>query len=768
MDLIKKVVLVSFLFSITHSWAQIDFSNTWEDYYSYNNVKDVVKDGDDIYAISDNGLFIYNKTTKSIDKFSSVNGLSGEETSSICFSKNQNKIIIGYETGLIEIVDVTTKKVIALKDIINFNYLGSKRINNITLFQDKLFIATPFAVVVYNIEKSQFGDTYFIGNQSSEIKINQIKVFDTKIYAATENGIFVANYADPNLIDFNNWTPLFSGNFPSLEVFNNTLYTINNKTLYKVENNNLTTIKTYGESLLKLKASSTNLVISTSKIAYVNDISNTEIAKTTITPDYNFNLNMAIYEDGELFLGTKEFGVLSSSSSNLTSFNEIHPDGPLTNYPFSITANNSNLAVVYGSYDGAYTPQGRGLGLSSYSNNSWTNISYAKLNKPDLVHVTYDPYNSNKMYVSSWGGGMLVLENNEVVADWNHTNSGLERLILASAPNYVSTRINGTAFDDDGNLWVANAWVDKRVKKYSKDGTWSSFDMSSVISNTAPGLNELIVDKSNTFFMGSRRNGVLVFNEKRNKKRAINTDQNSGGLPDLNVRSIQVDNGNRLWIGTKSGLVILYNVSSIFDVGTINAEPLIILDNNVPQKLLGDDAVNSIAIDGAENKWFGTENGGVIQTSPNGTKTLNQFNKDNSPLPSNNILKIAIDKSSGKVFFATDKGIVAFNSKVAEYGDVLPEVYAYPNPSTKNNDFITIDGRNGAHLPNKTNVKILDTAGNLVFETNVKEGQEEFGGKVVWNKTNLAGNKVASGVYIVLLSFNEAIETAITKIAIIN
>lgn len=768
MDLIKKLVLVTFLFSITNAWTQVDFSNRWEDYYSYNNVKDFVIEGDEIYAISDNGMFIYNRTTKIIDKFSSVNGLSGEETSSICFSKNNNKIIIGYETGLIEIVDITTKKVIALKDIINFNYLGSKRINNITLFQDKLFIATPFAVVVYNIEKSQFGDTYFIGNQSSEIKINQIKVIDTKIYAATENGIFVANDTNPNLIDFNNWTQLFSGNFSSLEVFNNTLYTISNRSLYKVENNNLIAIKTYGESLIRLKASSTNLTITGSRAAYVNDVSNIEIAKSTTTTEYNFYLNTSIYLDNELFLGTKGFGILSSNFSNLTSYSEIHPDGPLTNSPFSITANNNNLAVVYGSYDAAYTPQGRALGMSTYANNTWTNIPYSKLNKRDLVHVTYDPYNSNKMYVSSWGGGMLVMENNEVIADWNHTNSGLERLIYTPAPNYVSTRINGSAFDSDGNLWIANAAVDKRIKKYSKDGTWTSFDMSSVITNTAGGLNELFVDKSNTVYVGSRRNGVLVFNENGTKKRAINTNENDGGLPDLNVRSIQVDASNRLWIGTKLGLVILYNVSSIFDAGTITAEPLIILDNNVPQKLLGDNAVNTIAIDGAENKWFGTETGGVIQTNPNGSKTLNQFTKDNSPLPSNNILKITIDKSTGKVFFATDKGIVAFNSNVSEYGDTLPEVYAYPNPSTKNNEFITIDGRNGAHLPNKTNVKILDTGGNLVFETNVKEGQQEFGGKVIWNKTNLAGNKVASGIYIVLLAFNEATETAITKIAIIN
>ena len=120
------------------------------------------------------------------------------------------------------------------------------------------------------------------------------------------------------------------------------------------------------------------------------------------------------------------------------------------------------------------------------------------------------------------------------------------------------------------------------------------------------------------------------------------------------------------------------------------------------------------------------------------------------------------------MYFATDKGIVAYKSNVASYGESLTEVYAFPNPSTKSNNIITIDGRKGAHLPNKTNVKILDTAGNLVYETNVKEGQELYGGKVVWDKTNLGGKKVASGIYIVLVSSSDGTETAITKIAIIN
>ena len=48
------------------------------------------------------------------------------------------------------------------------------------------------------------------------------------------------------------------------------------------------------------------------------------------------------------------------------------------------------------------------------------------------------------------------------------------------------------------------------------------------------------------------------------------------------------------------------------------------------------------------------------------------------------------------------------------------------------------------------------------------ESQQLNGGKVVWDKRNLAGNLVASGVYVVLLSNEDASETSVTKIAIIN
>ena len=37
--------------------AQVDYSDNWEDFLSYKNLKDLVKDGNIIYSMVDNPLF---------------------------------------------------------------------------------------------------------------------------------------------------------------------------------------------------------------------------------------------------------------------------------------------------------------------------------------------------------------------------------------------------------------------------------------------------------------------------------------------------------------------------------------------------------------------------------------------------------------------------------------------------------------------------------------------------------------------------------------
>ncbi|EAQ43147.1 hypothetical protein [Polaribacter sp. MED152] len=775
----KKSIFIFFSFLSFITFSQIDYSNSWEDFYSYNNVKDFVKVDNIIYALVDNAVFTFNESTLETEKFSSIQGLSGETTSAIFYSTVYKRLVVGYENGLVEVIDENGEITIS-SDITNFNQTGFKSINHIAEFENTLYLATPFAIVEYNLEKLEFGDTFFIGNNSTSLVINETLVLDNTIYAVTEDGIFKADATSNLLIDFNSWQQSFPNReFSRIVSFDDAIYVAEKNTLYQLVNNNLTEIRRFSEPIVNLNSSDSNLIITLNNQAIVFDSSLNVQQEINTTTDFNFTLSNALFVNNTIYLATNQFGVLSRNLGQAANFTEIHPEGPLSNDVFSIAAKDNDLWVVYGGYNLFYSPLLKRQGFSHYNGEEWFNTPFDP-NFPviDLNHVSIDPNAENRVYISSFGdtsdinsvstGGLLVVENNEISTFYNRLNSGLEDL-EPTQPNRVTLRISGSKFDREGNLWVANINRTDELKRLSPSGVWSSYDLSGLkINPTFFGLSEIAIDNNQTIWMGTRRNGIYAFNENGNRTRALVTTPNLGNLPDTDVLTVAVDRSNRIWMGTRTGMVVFRNASTVFDAEVLNAQPVIIEENGVGERLLGDQRVNTIKVDGADNKWFGTENGGVLYTNPSGTTTLNNFSTQNSPLPSNKILKIAIDDSSGKVFFATEKGIVAYNSNVAPFGEVLDEVYAYPNPVLKNHNTVTITGRNGNNLPKGTNVKILDVAGYLVYETNVVEGQEVQGGKVVWDKRNLAGTKVSSGVYIVLLSNDDASETATAKIAIVN
>lgn len=769
--------LLAFSFVINSLlFAQTDYSDNWEDFFSYNNVKDFKLVDNSLYAMTDNAVFIYDIVTKEIKKISSVNGLSGETTSAIHYNKKNQRLVIGYENGLIEVVDKTGKITIS-KDIVNFNQTGLKRINSIYEYNNKLYLATSFAIVEYNIEKLEFGDTYFIGKGSSSVNINDITVSNNIMYASTKEGVYVADINNPNLIDAANWDLKFTGLFDDMVTFNNRVYVTSKNIIYQIKDNTSEPILTLSEDIKSIKSNNSILSVSLSNKAVFYNTSLVKIAENTTNQKYPFNLQTATLTNNTVFLATKEYGILRGNSS-VNMYQEIHPEGPLMNDVFSIKSYNNNLWVVYGGYNNTYTPLQRKLGFSHFTGTKWINTPYNN-NFPlgDLVDIIIDETKNNRVFISMFGdtdqintaltGGLLEVENDKIKRVYNQLNSPLEN-ILEDDTNRVTIRIPSGTFDREGNLWVTNIGADKRIKKLSPSGQWTGYNINELFQTNKYGMNEIVQDKSNNFWIGTRRNGAYVFNEKGNRKIALSTEINRGGLPNANVRTIAVDNSNRVWLGTGSGLVVYNQPSSIFDVSGYNAKPIIIEDDGIAKKLLGDQKINSIVIDGADNKWFGTDGAGVLYTNSDGQKTLANFNKSNSPLPSNRIVKIAVDKGNGKVYFATNNGIVAYNSKVAPFGETLTQVYAYPNPVLKEHDVVVIAGMNGNHLPKGTNVKIVDASGNLVYETNVVEGQQIKGGKVVWNKRNLAGTKVASGVYIALLSTEEAEETTTVKFAIIN
>ena len=90
--------------------------------------------------------------------------------------------------------------------------------------------------------------------------------------------------------------------------------------------------------------------------------------------------------------------------------------------------------------------------------------------------------------------------------------------------------------------------------------------------------------------------------------------------------------------------------------------------------MLETEYVTAIAIDGANRKWFGTDNSGVYLMSEDGLEELLHFTEDNSPLFSNSITSIAINHSNGEVFFGTDKGLISYKGIATEGKETFTNV----------------------------------------------------------------------------------------------
>jgi hypothetical protein len=65
---------------------------------------------------------------------------------------------------------------------------------------------------------------------------------------------------------------------------------------------------------------------------------------------------------------------------------------------------------------------------------------------------------------------------------YNQTNSGLESLTFVG-PTYIDIRINGTAFDKSGNLWVTNSRIKNGLKVLKTNGQWQSYAMDGILES---------------------------------------------------------------------------------------------------------------------------------------------------------------------------------------------------------------------------------------------------------------------------------------------
>lgn len=779
-------LFVSFVISILVGQEQQGIGQ-WRDLLGFSSCNSVTYSSDwsKIYVSNRNSVAIYNPFTKEIERiWNKSNGLSDVGISIVRNNPYNNKVLVCYENGNIDLIDKNT--VYNISDIKTANINGNKFINEVTFKNNFAYLSCGFGICVLDMNKAEIKETYFIGKNNTFISVYQIAFDDSLIYAATDSGLIRAPL-NTILNDFRNWKKFLPsqipyGTYSGVVNFNNKIYAA-----YSVYKRNGSWLK---DTLYERD--------NTGQWKKAN-FSPHSINGTLIKKMYTFNNGSCIGLIGPFgahVFNQAEVQVFAGGSYNFTNYiiNDFvanyYPGYP-TNQPVyayfadeingfykggwdaekiiidgtrgklvsRIKAYNGKIVVAPSLIDETGVPNYYSEGLYFFDGQRWNYLrDYNNDTIKDLTDAVIDPHDDTHIYASSWLNGIVEFKNNKLFRVYNKANSGL---INASAVNLSWHLINGIAMDPNNNIWVSHPITPSPISVLKPNGQVSNL---SIYGFGALFTSRMIyTQKNQVWVLLPRGDGILVYQNNNmapmssSNTKYIKSGKGNGGLPSDYVWAIAEDKNGYIWIGTSQGVAVIYNPENIFNGGNYDAQQIYITQDGQTQLLLVTEKVTAIAIDGADRKWIGTEASGLFCFSPDGQTQIYHFTKDNSPLLSNNIIDIAYDEKTGDIIVGTDKGIQSYRTDILGGFENYSNVHVFPNPVKRTDESVYIKG-----LIDGSIVKITDLAGNLVWEG------KSTGGMISWNLQSLYNKRVTNGIYIVYASTSDAQQKVVTKIMVLN
>jgi streptogramin lyase len=759
-----KYLVVAFLIFSSVLSAQIPVGS-WRLHLPCSNAVHLAYSPSKVYCTTGESLFSYNLQDNSVEKLSKISGLSDFGVSAIAYSLEKDVLVIGYMNGNIDIV--IGKRIINIPDLKNKSLAASKSINHIQFDGKWAYLSCGFGILLLDIERNEVKDTYIFGPQGTYLQVNSAVIQGNDIYTATSAGIYKADKNDALLVDYSHWQQVTSvpnkdKAFIQVTSDNNILYAV-----YSDPNPGKDSVFYFSDNVwrpfpINDNTDIYNVSFSASQIYVSTSINiktfNKSFQLEGTTWQYPENGNAQpreTYKDGDGNFWIADFGNGLIKQSSNSSYLKIMPNGPASSNIKSFHYVDNILYTAAGGTDESLNNLYRTAEFSLFANEEWK--SYQNPGYFDYMAIKNNPTDENLIYVSSWGSGVFTYKNGEVVNHFDEKNSTLQNAI----PGGPYTRVSGMDFDSDGNLWVANSNVTNSISVLKKSGEWAGFPLKNSVG--ADYLGDVVVDNDdNIWAVLLKGEGILLVNtnntiDNRDDDQYIKFKpkyRRDGSIIN-NIYTLVKDLDGNIWVGTDHGIVVYSDPAEVLKGNTSGVQPVLNRPgSNIVDPLLDGEIVKSIAVDGANRKWIGTERGGAFLVTADGDSSLVQFNVDNSPILSNTVNAIGIHGKTGEVFFGTDQGIIAYRSDANLAGDDFGDVYAFPNPVRPGyHGDITITG-----LIRDANVKITDIAGNLVYEATT------LGGQIVWDGKNFSGRRVASGIYLIFCTNDDGTKTKITKL----
>ena len=768
-------VAISILLGLS---LQAQTIGAWRSHMAYNNATLVAKTPHAVYAVCDGSLLSYSPDDQSVQTYSVQDDLSPSAIRLLNYCPDTKSLLIVYEDSNIDIF-LGRNNVYHLADIKNNIYLSNKAVNHVEIRQGYAYLATGFGVVVIDMQKREIKNTYRL-----ETNTTAVCEWGDSLYAATDDGLLRAPLSS-NLLDKTNWSRV-SGldgiRIAKMVLFKDHLVFGDNDNVWYLSREgvlNLLLPSTYCRQLEVLN-NRLHLVFWSGMIFYDNfdrfigvDLSDQIRFVSPSSSEGNYWLAWGDRGIAEIEVEASpgpwvDYKVLVS---------DVTVNSPVRNMAFRLKFSGEKLLVTGGDRSGNRMNL-RGT-FMVYENGVWKNLDDRAIAAQtgilceDLMDAVEDPRNPGRYYVSSWGEGIYVLnEDLELETLYSFDNSTLQSTLPTASFANRFVRVDGMVFDDKANLYTVSAEIVNTLNILSNTGQWSEHVYDN-FSGVLP--NRIIIARDgkkwvNFFRKGTATSiGILVLDDTKGAVddasddykdiiyySAQFTDQQDRNIGATTYSCIVEDLSGTVWVGTDNGPITF---SSAEQVGRGECNRLTGIDQyGVAYYLLDGQRITAIAVDGANRKWIGTTGGGLFLVDHSGELSVTNFTTANSPVLSNNITSIAVNGKTGEVFIGTDRGICSYQGDAIDGKPDYSEVYAFPNPVfPRRNNQVVITG-----LMQNSRVKITDLAGNLMKET------VSNGGQYTWNCTNPKGEIVSAGIYLVFATLPDGSQGVVTKIMVIK
>ncbi|MFN3597456.1 MAG: two-component regulator propeller domain-containing protein [Rubricoccaceae bacterium] len=748
---------------------------TWQAYPAFGELSALAASPEALWAGGPGGLFAYRPAARDFERFTATDGLHGGALSALGYDAARRLVWAGFADGVLNRVDERTGEIRAVFDVSRAMQYSDRGINRIVLQGDSLLLATAFGLVVYDPVRGEVRNTYArlasleAGTAVLDALVAPLPDGRAGLWLATAGGVVRAPLAAPSLQLPSAWTREagFAGPATALAFFEGRVHAGGGpaglRGVYRRQAGGAWQLVLPGDHEIRHLAVADARLIATSPF-YVFRLQAGARQGFYVSAEAA-DLRAALPgPDGRLWAADGGAGLFPlpppepADAEQPFTVEPAVPSGPFA-------SELSGVAVAPGGAVGVVTGRpARPNGFSHLDGGAWRTFSNAGP-QPALPPGRFDFVTADaagRFYAGSDGGGLVAVDPDGTATTYSLGNSTLRS---SAGPSFVVVR--GLATDDAGRRWVTNYLSDRPLHLWAADGSWTGLPAPPGYPIGGPA-ERLVVDRFGQKWITIERRGVLVWDTGANPASSADdrvrffgqVGPTGQGLPNSEVRALALDAQGRLWIGTARGLATVFSPGSAFGADPALATPQWPRTADGTAFLLRDANVNDFALDPAGRLWVATTSGAYLLNAE-GTAVVTHFTAANSPLPTDVVRSVAVDAGSGRVYFATERGLLAFTGDATGPDPQSAALRVAPAPfrPAQHAAGVLVSGLRAA----RSSVRILTLDGEVVYAADVAGGSFRWDGR-----DGRSGEPVRSGVYIVAAAGADGEGTVYGRIAVIR